>query len=108
MKDSALGYRGGHGPGTTSAKRGLSGGGVMITVEPQHQFIALDNAADCFLSADFSSTGGIRKSRTGKSRCHAPQPQPASRVAHELVNVANASVPRAVAPAPRLVFVKAG
>jgi hypothetical protein len=94
--------------GTTSAKRGLSGAEVMITVEPQHQFIALDNAADCFLSADLSSTGGIRKPRARKSRRHAPQPQPASRVAHELVHVANAGIPKAVALAPRLVFVKAG
>ena len=79
-----------------------------MAVESQHLLIALDNAADCFLSVDLSSAGGTRKSRAGKSRRHAPQPQPTSRVAHELVHVANAGVPKAVALAPRLVFVKAG
>ena len=79
-----------------------------MPVERQHPLVALDNTAACILAADFPAVGGTRKSRTGKSRRHAPQPQPTSRVAHELVHVANAGIPKTVALAPRLVFVKTG
>ena len=86
----------------------LSGARAVLAVESQHQLIALDNAADCFLPADFSAVGSVREPGAGKSRRHVPQPQSTSRVAHELVHVANAGVPKAVTRAPRLFFVKAG
>ena len=86
----------------------LSGARAVLAVESQHQLIALDNAADCFIPADFPAVGGAHKPGTGTSRRHAPQPQSTTRVAHELVHVSNAGVPEAVALAPRLVFVKAG
>ena len=81
---------------------------AVLTIEPQHALIALDNAAACFLAADFSAASGVREPRAGKAGRHAPLPHPTSGVDLNLVHVASAGVLEAVALAPRLVFIKAG
>ncbi len=53
---------------------GLSAVGVVQAVEPQHQFIALGNAAARISEADLSACGGTWEPGAGKSGCHAPLP----------------------------------